>query len=29
MRFIHLDLEKAFIFPLKTNRKIALTEEDR
>ncbi len=29
MRFVKLDLDKAFIFPLKTNRKIALTEEDR
>jgi len=29
MRFIHLDLEKDFIFPLKTNRKIALSQEDK
>ena len=29
MRFITLDLAQAFIFPLKTNRKIALTEDDR
>lgn len=29
MRFIKLDLAKDFIFPLKTNRKIALTEEDK
>ena len=28
MRFITLDLEQAFIFPLKTNRKVALSKED-
>ena len=29
MRYITLDLDKAFIFPLKTNRKIALSQADR
>ena len=29
MRFIKLELSKEFIFPLKTNRKVALSEEDQ
>jgi|AP45_3_1055517.scaffolds.fasta_scaffold54889_2 hypothetical protein len=29
MRFITLDLAQAFIFPLKTNRKVALSKEDQ
>ena len=29
MRFVKLDLDKEFIFPLKTNRKIALSIEDQ
>jgi len=29
MRFIHLDLKKHFVMPLKTNRKVALSLEDQ
>lgn len=29
MNFIHLDLKKDFVMPLKVNRKIALSEEDK
>jgi len=29
MRFVKLDLDKEFIFPLKTNRKIALSIENQ
>ncbi|HMB92007.1 MAG TPA: transposase [Rhodothermales bacterium] len=29
MRFVKLDLERAFIFPLKTNRKVALGKADK
>ena len=29
MNFIHLDLKKEFVFPVKANRKVALSEEDK